>query len=179
MKAKDLEEYRGVSIEDILKVTGLPPLTEKDTKYSLTHQRKVLLEKAKEQNILNKVKKSHPKEYSKITTISDKGVDIKSKEIVGYQPLSTTLDLNLVPHKVIRENKKIIIEVNKADIPTHVVCKPGLGYSYLVIGIFTQEKCFHSKGLYETKGDWDVNGTRIGTEFRFGFHSNVLLHILD
>lgn len=179
MKIK-LEEYKSVSIEDIMNVTGLPNPYDDQSKFSLARQKELLLKDALKNNLLHKVKKSHPIQYKIITVERDNGLAIMSaKEIAEPKQFTSVLDLNITPHRVVRENKKIIIEVMKEDIPNHVLPNPK-GYAYEVIGIFTQEKCYSNSGLYQNPNEeFDITAKRIGTKYRFGFHSNVSLHILD
>lgn len=87
-----------------------------------------------------------------------------------------TLDLNLIPHKVIREKKKITIEVKQEDIPNHVLPNLGPGYSYHVIGILAEEKCYKDGVLYEGEPGYSKI---LGLKYRFGFHNKVSLHILN
>lgn len=175
MKIK-LEEYRSVSIEDIMKVTDLPNPYVDQSKFSLARQKELLLKDAKKNNVLHKVKKSHPIEYKVITIERDQDLTILTAKVVGEpKGYTTTLDLNVSPHKVIRENGKIIIEVNQSDIPDHVKPSPK-GFAYNVIGIFTQEKCYFGARIYEGQIGYSKI---IGKKYRFGFHSNVSLHILD
>lgn len=173
MKIK-LEEYKSVTIEDIMKVTGLPNLYVDQSKFSLARQKELLLKDALKNNLLHKVKKSHPIQY-KITTVStDKDLSIlTAKEISEPRGFTSVLDLNVVPHKVIRENNKVVVEVRKEDIPNHVFPKPGPGYSYHVIGILAEEKCYKVGAIH------DGNHKRIGSSYKFGFHNKVTLHILD
>jgi hypothetical protein len=179
MKIK-LEEYKSVSIEDIMNVTGLPNPWDNQDKYSLARQKELLLQAARANNLLHKVKKSHPIEYKVITVERDQGLTILTAKVVSEpKPFTSVLDLNVTPHRVVRENKRIIIEVMKTDIPDNVLPSPK-GYAYEVIGIFTQEKCYHNRGLYQNPNEeFGITAKRIGTKYRFGFHSNVSLHILD
>jgi hypothetical protein len=174
MKIK-LEEYKSVTIEDIMTVTGLPNPYSDQSKFSLARQKELLLKDARKNNLLNKVKKSHPINYKVVTSNTDNGLTIlTAKEISEPKPFTSVLDLNITPHKVIRENKKVIIEVNKCDIPDHVKPSPK-DNSYLVVGIFTQEKGYNRNAIVIDP----VTYKRIGTKYSFGFHSNVSLHILD
>lgn len=179
MKIK-LEEYKSVSVEDIMKVTGLPNPYDDQSKFSLARQKELLLKDALKNNLLHKVKKSHPIEYKVITIERDQDLTILTAKVVSEPKAFThVLDLNITPHRVVRENKRIIIEVNKCDIPDNVLPSPK-GYAYEVIGIFTQEKCYNNGGLYQNPNEeFDITAKRIGTKYRFGFHSNVSLHILD
>jgi hypothetical protein len=172
MKIK-LEEYKSVTIEDIMNVTGLPNLWDNQDKYSLARQKELLLQTAKVNNLLHKVKKSHPIDYKVITCNTDNGLTILTTKSIGEpKPFTSVLDLNVTPHKVIREKGKIIIEVNMSDIPINILPSPK-DNSYLVIGIFTQEKGYNDGGIIKQS-----TRERIGTKYLFRFHSNVSLHIL-
>lgn len=176
----DILEYRGVTTQDIVDVTGIQNIW-KDIKYpqtiSLPRQKMLLLKEAKRQNVLHKVKKSHPKEYKIVSTIKDKDLEILTCTPFTPQPrLSSILNLNQVPHKVIRENNKVIIEISRTDMPDYVLPNPGSKPSYKVIGIFTQEDCYNDGGLFE---DGTPYSKRLGKKYSFRNHSNVSLHILD
>lgn len=169
----NLKEYRGVSIETILEKTGLQNPYSDQSKFSLARQKELLLKDAKKARVLDKIQKSHPIVYGVPNIISDKGLCIQTLKVMDKpKDFTTTLDLNETTHKVIREHGKVYIHVNKADIPSHVMMKPGPGYCYNVVGIFTQEKCYNNGPLMR-------DDKRVGTKFRFGFHSNVSLYILD
>lgn len=171
-----LEEYKSVTIEQIMELTGLENPWSDQSKYSLARQKGLLLQQAREQNVLYKVEESHPIEHKVVTCIKDKGLSILySKTIEEPKAFSSTLNLNEIPHKVIREYDKVIIEVNKRDIPDHILPNPKPKFSYNVIGILTEEKCHHNGFLYR-----DINFSRvtIGIKYRFGFHNKVSLHVL-
>lgn len=172
--AIDVLEYRGVTVETMMEVTGLQNPWSDQSRFSLARQKELLLKEAKKQNLLHKIKKSHPKEYKVVSTITDKDLEIITCTPFTPQPRPThILNFNQTPHKVIRENSKVIIEVRKEDIPNHVFPKPGPGYAYHVIGILAEEKCYRVGVLH----DGCLN--RIGSSFKFGFHNKVTLHILD
>lgn len=175
MKIK-LEEYKSVSVEDIMKVTDLPNPYDDQSKFSLARQKELLLKDALKNNLLHKVKKSHPIEYKVITVERDQDLTILTAKVVSEpKQFTSVLDLNVTPHKVVRENKRTIIEVMKADIPNHVLPNPK-DNTYLVIGIFTQEKGYRSGSIYEGLSGFSKE---VGKRYRFGFHSNVSLHIID
>jgi hypothetical protein len=105
---------------------------------------------------------------------------MKSEIIDEPKGFSHVLDLNLISHKVIREKGKVIIEVKKSDIPKHILPNPKPGYSYHVIGILAEEKCYANGPIYFTTSDGSImTGKKIGLKYRFGFHNKVSLHILD
>lgn len=178
MKIK-LEEYKSVTIEDIMNVTGLPNLYIDQSKYSLARQKELLLKDASKNNLIHKVKKSHPIEYKVITVNKDKDLTIlTAKPISEPKPFTHVLDLNVTPHRVVREKHKVVIEVNKPDISDNVLPNPKPGYVYEVIGIFSKEKCYRNGKLFNETKELD-HLKMIGTKYSFGFHSNVSLHILD
>jgi hypothetical protein len=174
-----LEEYRGVTIEDIITKTGLPNPYSDQRVYSLARQKELLLKDADRNNVLYKIEKTFPRKvYSKHISI-DKDLTIVSLVDKGFEEKATTdLDLNSIPHKVRRELGKITITVLKGDIPSNVISRPSRdnnpsGYSYNVIGIFDQHKAYHDGRIYE--GDRVV-----GLRYRFlDNYKNVSLEILD
>ena len=170
----DVLEYRGVTVEAMMEVTGLQNPWSDQSRFSLARQKELLLKEAKKQGLLHKIKKSHPKEYKVVSTIKDKDLEIITcKPFTPKTYPSFVLNLNQVPHKVIRENNKVVVEVRKEDIPNHVFPKPGPGYSYHVIGILAEEKCYKIGAIH------DGTYKRIGSSYKFGFHNKVTLHILD
>lgn len=141
-----VEEYKSVTIEDIMRLTGLDNPWSDGSKYSQYRQKELLLKEAKKQNLLYRIEKSHPIEDNLPTS---------------------DLNLTVVPHRVIRlEDGKVVIEINRKDIPSRVVPNPRPKPSYHVIDVLGEEDCYH-------------NGfTPQGIQYRFEHHKNVTLHII-
>lgn len=174
-----VEEYKGVTVEEIMLKTGLPNPYSDQRVFSLARQRDLLLRDADKNNVLYKIEKTHPRRAVVKNISIDKDLIITSLIDKGLEkPITTNLDLNSIPHKVRREMGLVKITVMKKDIPSNIISRPSRdnnpsGYSYNVIGIFDQHKAYHDGRVYEGE-------KVIGLRYRFlGNYKNVSLEILD
>ena len=174
-----VEEYKGVTIEEIMSKTGLPNPYSDQRIYSLARQKELLLKDADKFNVLHKVKKTFPRKVLAQHISRDKDLTILYLRDKGLEkPLTTNLDLNSISHKVRREMGLVKITVMKKDIPSNIISRPSRGnnpsgYSYNVIGIFDQHKAYHDGRVY-------VGDKVVGLRYRFlGNYKNVSLEVLD
>lgn len=172
----NIKEYKGVSIADILTLTKLPNPYADQTKYSLARQKELLLRDAMNNNLLNLIPKTHPIKHKMIQSATDQGITILSLREEERIEYTSELDLNSIPHTVIREKGYRTILINRNDIPLNVIPHPSKPYDYNVIGDLVSMKCYNAGTLYE---NGDTTQRRLGKVYRFGFGTHVRLHILD
>lgn len=165
------KEYKDISIETMLEKTGLPNPYADQTRFSLARQKELILRDAQKNNVLHLIPKSCEIKHGVINVSTDKGVSILTKREEERIVFTSELDLNSIPHKVIREKGYRTIIVNAKDIPMNVVPHPSKPYAYNVDGIFEKRKCFYSHALRE-------DSVHIGKVFRFGFNTHLRMHIL-
>lgn len=177
-----LEEYKGVTIEEIMSKTGLPNPYSDQRIYSLARQKELLLKDADRNNVLHKVEKTFPRRVLVKNISIDKDLTIVSLKDKGLEKsITSNLDLNSIPHQVVREMGKVVIIVMNKDIPSNIIPRPSrgknsTGYAYNVIGIFDEHKAYHAGAIYIEKGLQNPVGRRY--KFLNGLE-NVSLEILD
>jgi hypothetical protein len=172
----NIKEYKGVSIADILTLTGLPNPYSDQTRFSLARQKELLLRDAMKNNLLNLIPKSHPIKHSTVNSMTDKGLTILTLREEEEVQFTSELDLNSIPHTVIREKGYRTILINRNDIPLNIVPHPSKPYSYKVIGDLVTMNCFNAGTLYKNN---KVSEGRVGIKYRFNYGTHVALHILD
>ena len=171
-----LEEYKGITIEDIMELTGLPNRFPDQSKYSLARQKELLLKDAQKNNVLHLVEKTNPIKHKTLNINMDKDLVItklKESDKINY---TSNLDLNLIPHKVIREKGLTTIIVNQSDIPLNVIKNPKAGYVYNVIGIFESHKAYYDSTTFK-----DENGKaiKVASKYIFGYTKDISLLIVE
>ena len=172
-----LEEYKGVTIEHIMEVTGLPNRFPNQEKYSLARQKELLLKDAKSNNVLHLITKTNPIKHKTLNISIDQDLmvtKLKESDRIEY---TSNLDLNLIPHKVIREKGYTTIVVKQSDIPPNVIKNPKSGYVYNVIGIFQSHKAYYGGTNYHTNKDNTT--TKISSKYIFGYTKNISLEIFE
>lgn len=174
----NVKEYKGLTAQDVCDKTGLPNPYADQTRFSLYRQLELMLRDAKKNNLLHLVPKTNVITHKAVQVISDKGLTIlKMRESERIENTSE-LDLNEIPHKVVREKGYITIIVQRNDIPMNVIPHPSKPYSYQVVGIFETKKCYHAGTLYaDTQPSTGLR--RIGVRYRFGYGTSVEMQILD
>ncbi|AXQ66553.1 MAG: hypothetical protein [Caudoviricetes sp.] len=169
----NIKEYKGLTAKEISEATGLPNPYTDQSKYSLYRQWELMLWDAKRNNVLHLVKKTNIINNKSVHFQTDKDLVITRLYETPVVELTTTLDLNTIPHKVVRERGVIGIYVNQSDIPKNVTSFAySKGYSYNVIGILTSEKCYPKQRLYK-------DGKCIGSSYKFYMNKTVTLYIMN
>jgi hypothetical protein len=152
-----ISEYKDTTIEYIMEVTGLVNQWSDGSKYSQYRQKQLLLREAYKQNLLYRVRKSHPIEDTK--------------------QMTNVLKLNQLPHKVKEDVRgNIVIEIYKKDIPSNIQPLPNPKAAYHVIDTFGEDNCYYDVPTYSVSSN-NV-GTRVGIRYKFVNHKNVTLHII-
>lgn len=172
----NIKEYKGLTAEYVAERTGLPNPYSDQSKYSLTRQLELMLRDAQNNNVLHLVPKTNVIKHGVVNSMTDKGVTILTKRDEEAIKYTSELDLNSIPHKVVREKGYRTILVQRNDIPLNIVPHPTKSYSYAVIGTFDTRNCFHSRTLYK---DNDPSKEKIGTEYRFGHNTHIKLVIVE
>lgn len=169
----NIKEYKGLTAQDVCNKTGLPNPYNDQTRYSLARQLELMLRDAQKNNVLHLVLKTHIIKHGVVTSMTDKGVTILTKRDEEAIVFTSKLDLNSIPHKVQIEKGYRIITVQRNDVPMNVQPHPSESYSYKVIGILTDMKCYLAGTLYNDSKQ------RIGLRYRFGYGMHIELKILD
>lgn len=169
----NIKEYKGYTAEDISRLTGLPNPYNDQTRYSLARQLELMLKDAQKNNVLHLVPKTQIITSKSVQVMKDKGLTIlkmKEEEEIAF---TSELDLNSIPHKVVREKGYRVIIVQRNDIPMNVMPSASKPYAYKVIGTFEDWKCYLAGTIY------NEDRKRIGLRYGFGYGKHVHLQILD
>lgn len=145
-----IEEYKGITIEQILNFTGLENPFADQSKYSLARQKELLLKLARKNNLLHLVPKTNPIDNVVINISIEKDLVItklRKEEKIEY---TNKLDLTKIPTEMVKEMGKTTIKINRKDIPSNLVTLPNTTYAYKVIGHFETKEAYYKGTQYET-----------------------------
>ena len=167
-----IDEYKEVTIEEIMKLTNLPNPYTDQTKYSLARQKELLLKDAKRKNILHLVEKSNPRQNLVPKLIEDKDLSIRYLTNKGEVNLPTRkINLELVKHKSFDQETFTIIEIKKSDLGPHIVRSTKPGAAYTLVKDSKVIKLYFDKTLYS-------KDKIIGTSFKSNSFFNIKLHLI-
>ena len=171
-----VQEYKGITMNQIMELTGLPNRFPDQSKYSLARQKELLLFDVEKNNLLHLVEKTHPIKVKTLSINIDKDAmvtKLKEEDKINY---TSNLDLTLIPHKVVKDNGITRILVNKLDIPVNVIKSFNPEYIYNVIGIFASHKVRYSKTNYSNINNKNV---KVSSEYIFPHTKNIILLIVQ
>lgn len=173
----NIKEYKGLTAQDVCDKTGLPNPYNDQTRFSLARQLELMLRDAQKNNVLHLVPKTQIITSKSVQVMKDKGLTILKMREEEEIAFTSELDLNSIPHKVVRGKGYRTIIVQRNDIPMNVMPSVSKPYAYKVIGTFEDWKCYFAGNIFKEEGKPDSG--RIGLRYRFGFGKHVHLHIID